>query len=74
MNIRAYYDCVLRVQGSTGKVYEYTNVLPRQLKAIRGWLKHGQVGKAWQYLKRTKDCYYVEERLNQQSETSVCGS
>lgn len=74
MIILIYYECVLRVQGSTGKVYEYTNVLPLQLKAIKRWLKHKQVGKAWQYLKRTKDCYYVQERTNQTSKTSVCRS
>ena len=74
MIIRAYYECVLRVQGSNGKLYEYTNVLPRQLEAIKRWLKYGQVGKAWQYLKRTKELYHVQEKSYSVSGTSIRGS
>ena len=74
MIILAYYECVLRVMSSNKKIYEYTNVLPLEYKSITRMLKFKQIGKAWQYLKKTKECYYVQERPNQTSEISICGS
>ncbi len=61
MIILAYYECVIRVLGDNGKVYEYTDVLPLQYRMIQRFLKHKRIGKAWQFL-RSKDCYVIGDR------------